>query len=79
MGLFVNIKVNQTCFSSAPGREIVANTCPVDIFFVEGDVLAVHPEVEDECTFCYLCLQNSPPGAIHIEKTYQDWLDNLQT
>lgn len=76
MGLFVNIEIHQNLFTSKSEREKVAIACPVDIFFVDDDSLQIHHELVDECTFCYLCLQNSPSGAIQVLKTYQERLDN---
>lgn len=78
MGLFVVIEVKRDFFSSNSEREKVSRACPVDIFFLAENSLEINHELEDECTYCYLCLQNCVPGAIQIRKTYQDWLDNPQ-
>lgn len=75
MGLFVELKIDQSKFATPEERERLAAVCPVDAFVVEDDKLAVHPENEDECTFCDLCVQKSPPGSIEVVKTYQEWLN----
>jgi ferredoxin len=39
---------------------------------MEGERLVVQSEQEDECTLCELCLEEAPPKAITIRKTYKD-------
>ena len=74
MGLFVEIKIDQSKFATREERERLAAVCPVDAFVVEDDRLATNYDNEDECTFCDLCVQKAPAGAIQVAKTYQEWL-----
>jgi NAD-dependent dihydropyrimidine dehydrogenase PreA subunit len=43
----------------------------VGIFKLVNGQPVVVEENEDECTFCGLCLQACPSGAIRIEKLYE--------
>ena len=74
MGLFVELKIDQSRFPTREDRERLAGVCPVDAFVVDDEGLRPHPENEDECTFCDLCVQKAPPGAIKVVKTYEEWL-----
>lgn len=74
MGLFIELEIDQSKFATREERERLAAVCPVDAFVVEGDRLSTHPENEDECTFCDLCVQKSPSGAIQVVRTYQEHL-----
>jgi hypothetical protein len=38
----------------------------VDIFAAHGDGVAIAEENLDECVFCELCLDASPPGAVRV-------------
>ena len=71
MGTFIRVEVLEAQLASDLGRALTA-MCPVDIFAMEGDRLAVVPEREDECTLCELCLDAAPVGAIAIHKLYSD-------
>ncbi len=39
--------------------------CPEDVFEVSGDRVSVNQE--ENCTGCYLCVENCPTGAITVE------------
>ena len=69
MGVFIEVQIEDV--SQAVARELVL-LCPVNIFAIEGDRLAVVPENEDECTLCELCLDAAPANAIRIRKLYKD-------
>jgi len=68
MGLFIKIKLNKE--RCASGCAVCAEVCPVSIFQVDDGVLRVVAENEDECTFCELCLERCPSGALEIAKNY---------
>jgi len=74
MGLFIELKIDNSKFASVEEMREVAAVCPVDAFLVGEDGLRPHPENEDECTFCDLCVRKAPKGAIQVVKTYQDFL-----
>ena len=75
MGLFVEVKIDQSQFPTLEMRKKLAAVCPVDALVATEEGLLVNPENEDECTFCDLCVQMAPPGAIRVVKTYQEYLD----
>lgn len=71
MGLFVKLKINRDKLGDDP--QVITRlveACPVDIFYQRDGKLKTDPENEDECTFCKLCLELSPEGAIEIQKKY---------
>jgi Na+-translocating ferredoxin:NAD+ oxidoreductase RNF subunit RnfB len=74
MGLFIQLKIDQTKFATLQERQKLAGLCPVDAFVADADGLRPHPENEDECTFCNLCLQQSPKDSIQVVKTYQEFM-----
>ncbi|MGE5619580.1 MAG: hypothetical protein ACM3US_10025 [Sphingomonadaceae bacterium] len=74
MGLFIELKIDQTKFASLEEMKAVAGVCPVDALVADEKGLHPHPENEDECTFCDLCIRKAPKGAIQVVKTYQEYL-----
>lgn len=74
MGLFIQLRIDQSKFATLEERQKLAAVCPVDGLVADENGLHPHPENEDECTFCDLCVQNAPKGGIQVVKTYQDWL-----
>lgn len=71
MGLFIEITIDVELISSDEAQEIV-DSCPVDIFVLNEETLFINPDQVDECTFCSLCLEIAPSGAIIIQKKYKD-------
>lgn len=71
MGIFIEISLDNSKLTPATARR-VAQLCPVDIFSLVDGHLNVHPDQEDECTLCELCLDAAPAGVITIYKTYKD-------
>ncbi len=69
MGLFVTVIHDQT--QCATGCRECVDACPVDIFAAdqEGNVSVVAAN-EDECTFCWLCLERCPTDSVIIRKEY---------
>lgn len=74
MGLFIDIQIDQSKFAGLRERELCARVCPVDALKATEASLDVVAENEDECTFCDLCVQNAPAGAVRIVRTYEPWL-----
>lgn len=74
MGLFIEIIIDQSKFTDLSEQKRLIRVCPVDALIFGETGLCVDNEKEDECTLCNLCIQNAPPGAIKIVKTYQPWL-----
>ena len=71
MGVFITIEVDQNQIQAEIAKQIVA-LCPVDIFVLENDRLAIQPDQEDECTLCELCLDVAVAGALTINKSYKN-------
>jgi NAD-dependent dihydropyrimidine dehydrogenase PreA subunit len=71
MGIFIQVEVDAARISPELTQALI-KLCPVDIFETENGQLTMHPEQEDECTLCQLCLDAAPPGAITIRKKYRD-------
>lgn len=70
MGMFVEIAVAQTKFSTSTERDACVKSCPVDIFEVAGEQLVTVPELEDECILCGLCVAAAPSGAVSVRRLY---------
>jgi len=71
LGIFIKIDMKEDRLTPELGKQLVS-VCPVDIFMMEDERVAVRPEQEDECTLCELCLDAAPPGALTIRKLYSD-------
>ena len=71
MGLFVRVHIDQEKCGNPEEVKAWAGVCPVGIFKMNDAKPVVLEENEDECTFCGLCLQACPSGAIKIEKLYE--------
>jgi len=71
MGVFIKVRVKEGWLTTDQGRALAAS-CPVDIFRWAESRLLVHPEQEDECTLCELCLDLTPAGAVTICKKYKE-------
>ncbi|MDP6772203.1 MAG: hypothetical protein QF704_15975 [Anaerolineales bacterium] len=71
MGMFIHIDVNRTKLTPDQAESLV-NICPVDIFFLDDNIIDTNSNREDECTLCELCLETSPKDAIAINKSYSD-------
>ena len=71
MGIFIKIELEEDRLTQGL-REQLVSVCPVDIFKLEGERVAVRPEQEDECTLCELCLDVAPAGALTIRKLYSN-------
>jgi NAD-dependent dihydropyrimidine dehydrogenase PreA subunit len=71
MSIFIHVQIDSDKLTPEISRELV-QLCPVDIFKLDGDQLAIIPENEDECTLCELCLIHAPADAIRIQKLYKN-------
>ncbi len=71
MGTFIKIDVANDRLSLAL-REKLVSICPVDIFKMVDERVAVRPEQVDECTLCELCLDAAPAGTLTIWKLYSN-------
>ncbi len=71
MGIFIQIDVANGRLSPAL-RDKLVSICPVDIFKLVEEQVAVRPEQVDECTLCELCLDAAPAGTLTIWKLYSN-------
>jgi NAD-dependent dihydropyrimidine dehydrogenase PreA subunit len=71
MGVFVRIHIDLDKCQDPQEVKAWTGVCPVGIFKLVNGQPVVVEENEDECTFCGLCLQACPGGAIRIEKLYE--------
>jgi ferredoxin-like protein FixX len=69
--VFINITFDAERIKPEIARALVT-VCPVNIFGVSNEQLAVRPEELDECTLCEMCLVTAPAGALVIHKLYKD-------
>jgi len=67
---FITIEVDHQRLTPTVSEQLVS-LCPVDIFALDGQRLAVRPDQEDECILCERCLDAAPAGALAIRKSYK--------
>ena len=71
MGIFIRVDIDRNrCLGPEKSGECV-KICPVNIFEVKGDNVAINEENEDECILCNLCLDKCKASAIAIRKCYE--------
>lgn len=68
MGLFVTVEINKE--ACPEGCAACVESCPMKIFQKTGGAVAADYDLEDECTFCNVCLEQCAGGAISIVKNY---------
>ena len=71
-GIFIEVEVEDSAASDPALAAKLEEVCPVDIFRDAGGRVEVVKENADECVLCRLCLEASPPGAVHVRKLYED-------
>ncbi len=70
MGMFIELRIDDTTCQVASGCDLCARVCPVEAFQIEGGrVMPIHAN-EDECTLCDLCVDQCPGQAIEVIKLY---------
>jgi NAD-dependent dihydropyrimidine dehydrogenase PreA subunit len=68
--IFIEIDVDDSVKNDAALAAKLEEVCPVDIYKdANGSVEIVDANV-DECVLCRLCIEASPPGAVHVKKLY---------
>lgn len=71
-GTFIDVEVDRDAGADPELARKLAEVCPVDIFHAGENGVEIVPANLDECVLCELCIQASPPGAIHIKKLYKE-------
>jgi ferredoxin len=72
MSLFIRLEIDPTMCLGIEKCGKCIQVCPVNIFSPHGDYPKAVEDNEDECTFCYLCLQACEADAITIHKLYEE-------
>ena len=70
-GLFIDVELDPKVAKDAELAAKLEEVCPVGIFSASSDGAKVVEENLDECTFCDLCLQAAPDGAVKVVKLYE--------
>jgi len=72
MGMFVKLDVKrQACLTHGDGCRECVQLCPVDIFALDDQGLAVVvAENEDECILCNQCVERCPANAVTLQRLY---------
>lgn len=68
--VFISVEVEESVRDDAELAAKLEEVCPVDIFRNADGRVEVVAENVDECVLCRLCLEASPPGAVHVRKLY---------
>jgi NAD-dependent dihydropyrimidine dehydrogenase PreA subunit len=71
-GIFIEVEVDDDAASDASLASRLEEVCPVDIYRDAGGQVEVVRKNVDECVLCRLCIEASPPGAVHVRKLYAD-------
>lgn len=68
--VFIEVEVEESVAGDAALAAKLAEVCPVDIYRDAGGRVEIVEENLDECVLCRLCIEASPPGAVHVRKLY---------
>jgi NAD-dependent dihydropyrimidine dehydrogenase PreA subunit len=71
-GIFIRVDVDEAARGDAELAARLAEACPVDIYAARDGRVEIIEENLDECVLCGLCLDASPPGAVHVVKVYDN-------
>jgi NAD-dependent dihydropyrimidine dehydrogenase PreA subunit len=71
--LFIDVEVDEQAARDPEVARKLAEVCPVDIFAQseDGSVKIVEGNL-DECVLCYLCVEATPQGTVHVIKLYEN-------
>ena len=68
--VFIDIAIDDSIRSDAAIAAKLEEVCPVDIYKNAGGTVEIVDENVDECVLCRLCIESSPPGTVHVKKSY---------
>lgn len=68
--VFIDVEVDASVAGDAELARKLEEVCPVDIFAATGSGVEIVTANLDECVLCRLCIEASPPGAVHVRKLY---------
>ena len=70
--LFIDVEVDEEVARDPEYARKLAEVCPVDIFGqADGGSVEIVEENLDECVLCYLCVDATPDGTVHVIKLYE--------
>ena len=69
-GMFIDVEINEKIKSDINIANKVVESCPVDIFIIDDNMLKTQIKYLDECTLCYLCVDAAGKENIEIIKLY---------
>ena len=70
--LFIDVEVDEEVARDPEYARKLAEVCPVDIFGQADDgSVEIVEENLDECVLCYLCVDATPDGTVHVIKLYE--------
>ena len=68
--VFIEVEVDDPVAGDPEIARKLEEVCPVDIFAVEDDQVAIVRSNLDECVLCELCLDAAPEGTVRVKKLY---------
>jgi NAD-dependent dihydropyrimidine dehydrogenase PreA subunit len=68
--VFIDVEVEDSIRNDPAIAAKLEEVCPVDIFKDAGGAVEIVEQNLDECVLCRLCIEASPPGAVHVKKLY---------
>jgi NAD-dependent dihydropyrimidine dehydrogenase PreA subunit len=68
--VFIEVDVDASVAGDAELAKKLEEVCPVDIYAATGSGVEIVTKNLDECVLCRLCIEASPPGAVHVKKLY---------
>tara|TARA_B100001741_G_C16458439_1_gene553953 strand:- start:512 stop:730 length:219 start_codon:yes stop_codon:yes gene_type:complete len=69
-GMFIDVEINEDIKTDLDMGNKVVESCPVDIFIIDNNILQTQKKYLDECTLCDLCIDAAGAENIKIIKLY---------
>ena len=69
-GMFIDVEISEDIKTDLDMGNKVVESCPVDIFIIDNNILQTQKKYLDECTLCDLCIDAAGAESIKIIKLY---------
>ncbi|MFL2634750.1 MAG: hypothetical protein ACJ0J6_02775 [Dehalococcoidia bacterium] len=69
-GMFIDVEISEDIKTDLDMGNKVVESCPVDIFIIDNNILQTQKKYLDECTLCDLCIDAAGAENIKIIKLY---------
>ena len=69
-GMFIDVEISENIKTDLDMGNKVVESCPVDIFIIDNNILQTQKKYLDECTLCDLCIDAAGAENIKIIKLY---------